>query len=75
MGHPGCLKTRQDDTAARSLSLREALGQSINTVSAQLIKKTRAAAVIKYAHDMGIESKDLPDNPTLMPRNRRRISL
>ncbi|GAB4017954.1 penicillin-binding protein 1A [Spirosoma koreense] len=49
----------------RSLSLREALGQSINTVSAQLIKKTRAAAVIKYAHEMGIESKDLPDNPTL----------
>ncbi len=49
----------------QSLSLREALGQSINTVSAQLIKKTRAGAVIKYAHEMGIESKDLPDNPTL----------
>ena len=49
----------------RSLSLREALGQSINTVSAQLIKKTRAAEVIKYAHEMGIESKDLPENPTL----------
>ena len=49
----------------RSLSLREALGQSINTVSAQLIKKTRAAEVIKYAHDMGIQSKDLPENPTL----------
>ena len=51
--------------SGQSLSLREALGQSINTVSAQLIKKTRAAAVIKYAHDMGIESKDLPNNPTL----------
>ncbi|GAB4010464.1 transglycosylase domain-containing protein [Spirosoma migulaei] len=49
----------------QSLSLREALGQSINTVSAQLIKKTRAAEVIKYAHDMGIESTDLPENPTL----------
>lgn len=49
----------------RSMSLREALGQSINTVSAQLIKRTRAEAVIKYAHDMGIESKDLPENPTL----------
>lgn len=49
----------------RSLSLREALGQSINTVSAQLIKKTRAEAVVKYAHDMGIMSKDLPENPTL----------
>ncbi len=51
--------------SGQSLSLREALGQSINTVSAQLIKKTRAAAVIKYATDMGIESKDLPNNPTL----------
>ncbi|QJW88906.1 penicillin-binding protein [Spirosoma taeanense] len=51
--------------SGRSLSLREALGQSINTVSAQLIKKTRAAAVIKYAHEMGIQSKDLPNNPTL----------
>lgn len=49
----------------RNLTLREALGQSINTVSAQLIKKTRAAEVIKYAHDMGIMSKDLPENPTL----------
>ncbi|GAB3563097.1 transglycosylase domain-containing protein [Spirosoma luteolum] len=49
----------------RDLTLREALGQSINTVSAQLIKKTRAEAVIKYAHDMGIQSKDLPNNPTL----------
>lgn len=49
----------------RSLSLREALGQSINTVSAQLIKKTRAEAVIKYAHEMGITSNDLPENPTL----------
>ncbi|WP_020596813.1 penicillin-binding protein 1A [Spirosoma panaciterrae] len=49
----------------QSLSLREALGQSINTVSAQLIKKTRAEEVIKYAHEMGIESKDLPENPTL----------
>ncbi|MBD2699434.1 transglycosylase domain-containing protein [Spirosoma sp. BT702] len=49
----------------QSLSLREALGQSINTVSAQLIKKTRAAEVIKYAHEMGIESKDLREDPTL----------
>ncbi|WP_461141731.1 penicillin-binding protein 1A [Spirosoma pomorum] len=49
----------------RSLSLREALGQSINTVSAQLIKKTRAGAVIKYAHEMGIQSNDLREDPTL----------
>lgn len=49
----------------QSLSLREALGQSINTVSAQLIKKTRSEEVIKYAHEMGIESKDLRADPTL----------
>ena len=49
----------------QSLTLREALGQSINTVSAQLIKKTRSAEVIKYAHDMGIQSKDLRADPTI----------
>lgn len=64
-GPPWMPKNSTGRYSGQSLSLREALGQSINTVSAQLIKKTRAAAVINYAHDMGIESKDLPDNPTL----------
>ncbi|GAB3560195.1 penicillin-binding protein 1A [Spirosoma fluminis] len=64
-GPPWMPKNSTGRYSGRSLSLREALGQSINTVSAQLIKKTRAAAVIKYAHEMGIESKDLPENPTL----------
>ncbi|MGF7214638.1 penicillin-binding protein 1A [Spirosoma lacussanchae] len=64
-GPPWMPKNSTGRYSGRSLSLREALGQSINTVSAQLIKKTRAAAVIKYANDMGIQSKDLPNNPTL----------
>ena len=64
-GPPWMPKNSTGRYSGQSLSLREALGQSINSVSAQLIKKTRAAAVIKYANDMGIQSKDLPNNPTL----------
>ncbi|GAB3889627.1 penicillin-binding protein 1A [Spirosoma agri] len=64
-GPPWMPKNSNGKYSYRSLSLREALGQSINTVSAQLIKKTRAAEVIDYAHKMGIVSKDLPQNPTL----------
>lgn len=48
----------------RSLSLREALGQSINTVSAQLIKKTKSETVVDYAKRLGIQSP-LTANPTL----------
>ncbi|GAA4401335.1 transglycosylase domain-containing protein [Nibrella viscosa] len=48
----------------RDLSLREALGESINSISAQLIKKTKARSVVEYARKLGIES-DLPENPTL----------
>ncbi len=64
-GPPWMPKNSTGRYSGQDLSLREALGQSINSVSAQLIKKTRAAAVIKYANDMGIQSKDLPNNPTL----------
>ncbi len=49
----------------RSLSLREALGQSINTISAQLIKKTKVEPVLKTAESMGIDIRNLPHNPTL----------
>jgi penicillin-binding protein 1A len=48
----------------RSLTLRQALGQSINTVSAYLINKLSAAAVIKYAHKLGIKS-ELPEVPAI----------
>ena len=64
-GPPWMPKNSNGKYSYRDLSLREALGQSVNTVSAQLIKKTRAEAVIDYAHKMGIQSKDLPENPTL----------
>jgi penicillin-binding protein 1A len=48
----------------RSLSLREALGQSVNTVSAQLIKMTRSKAVVETARKLGVNSP-LTENPTL----------
>lgn len=46
------------------LSLRQALGRSINSVSAQLIKQAKSASVVEYAHKLGVES-DLTANPTL----------
>ncbi len=48
----------------RSLTLRQALGQSINTVSAYLIDKFKANNVIKYAHRLGIKS-ELPEVPAI----------
>lgn len=50
--------------SGRSLSLREAIGQSINTISAQLIKKATPETVVNYARRLGIES-ELTANPTL----------
>lgn len=47
-----------------SLTLRQALGQSINTVSARLIKEFKPSKVIEYAHLLGIKSK-LDDSPSL----------
>lgn len=48
----------------QSLTLRKALGQSINSVSARLIKEFKPSKVIQYAHQLGIKS-ELPDQPSL----------
>jgi penicillin-binding protein 1A len=40
------------------------LGQSINTVSARLIKEFKPSKVIEYAHQLGIKS-ELPNSPSL----------
>lgn len=48
----------------RDLTLRQALGQSVNTVSAKLIKRFTPAMVVDYAHMLGIKS-ELQAVPTL----------
>jgi penicillin-binding protein 1A len=48
----------------QSLTLRKALGQSINSVSARLIKEFKPSQVIEYAHRLGIKS-ELPNQPSL----------
>lgn len=48
----------------RDLTLRQALGQSVNTVSAKLIKRFSPSMVVKYAHMLGIKS-ELQAVPTL----------
>jgi penicillin-binding protein 1A len=41
----------------QSLSLRQALGKSVNTVSAHIMKMVRPKTVVEYAHKLGITSK------------------
>lgn len=48
----------------KSLTLRQALGQSVNTVSAFLINQFKAGNVINYAHKLGIRS-ELDEVPAL----------
>jgi len=48
----------------RELTLRQALGQSVNSVSAYLIKQAKPSAVSDYASKLGIESR-LEENPML----------
>jgi penicillin-binding protein 1A len=48
----------------QSMTLRRALGQSVNSVSARLIKQFKPSMVINMAHQLGIKS-ELPDSPSL----------
>jgi penicillin-binding protein 1A len=49
----------------RSLTLRQALGESVNTVSAQLMKKTKPVPVLRTAAALGVDTTGFPANPTL----------
>ncbi|MEZ0540137.1 penicillin-binding protein 1A [Fibrella arboris] len=51
--------------SGQALSLREAIGASVNSVSARLMKKAGARSVIKTAADLGIDTTGFPANPTL----------
>lgn len=48
----------------RRLTLRQALGASVNTISAKLIKEFGADRVVQKAHELGIKS-DLVNSPSL----------
>ncbi len=48
----------------RELTLRQALGASVNTVSAKLIKEFGSDKVVSYAHQLGIKS-NLVSSPSL----------
>ncbi len=41
----------------QNMTLRRAMGRSVNTVAAYLMKKTGPEKVVEYAHEMGITSK------------------
>jgi penicillin-binding protein 1A len=57
-------KNAEGGYSGRAYTLREALGRSVNTVSATLIKQFKAKTVAKYAHQLGIKS-DLDEIPAL----------
>jgi penicillin-binding protein 1A len=65
-GVPGSWTPKNSDGkySYRDLTLRQALGQSVNTVSAKLIKRFTPGMVVNYAHMLGIKS-ELPAVPTL----------
>lgn len=48
----------------QSLSLRQALGKSVNTISAQIMKMVKPKTVVEYAHKLGITSP-LEEKPSL----------
>lgn len=48
----------------QSLSLRQAIGKSVNSVSAHLMKQVKPPTVVEYAHKLGITSK-LDPKPAL----------
>jgi penicillin-binding protein 1A len=57
-------KNAEGGYSGRAYTLREALGRSVNTVSATLIKQFKAKNVAKYAHQLGIKS-ELDEIPAL----------
>jgi penicillin-binding protein 1A len=57
-------KNTGDSFSYQSLSLRQALGKSVNSVSAYIMKMVKPDAVVQYAHKLGITS-DLPATPAL----------
>jgi penicillin-binding protein 1A len=63
-GQPYTPKNSDGKYSYAPLTLRQALGKSVNTVSARLIKEFKPSRVIEYAHLMGIKGQ-LPDNPSL----------
>lgn len=48
----------------QALSLRQAIGKSVNSVSASIMKMVKPKAVVDYAHKMGITSR-LDETPSL----------
>ena len=49
-------KNSNNKYSYQSLSLRQALGKSVNTVSAQIMKMVKPKTVVEYAHKLGITS-------------------
>lgn len=64
-GEPYTPKNSNGKYSYQPMTLRQALGQSVNSVSARLIKQFKPAQVIKYAAQLGIDTKDLPATPSL----------
>jgi penicillin-binding protein 1A len=63
-GAPWTPKNANGKYTYQAMTLRSALAQSVNTVSARLIKQFKPESVIRMAHQLGIES-ELPNSPSL----------
>lgn len=57
-------KNSNGSYSEQPLSLRQALGKSVNSVTAHIMKMVKANTVVDYAHKLGITS-ELPATPAL----------
>lgn len=57
-------KNSNGEYSEQPLTLRQALGKSVNSVSAYIMKMVKANTVVEYAHKLGITS-ELPATPAL----------
>ncbi|WP_420155826.1 transglycosylase domain-containing protein [Siphonobacter sp.] len=51
-----CPKNYDGGASGRSMTLRQAIAKSVNTISVQLMKKFGAETIIEYAHRLGVKS-------------------
>jgi penicillin-binding protein 1A len=56
-GEPYTPKNSEGGYSYRPYTLREAIGKSVNSISAFLMKELKPKTVVQYAHNLGITSK------------------
>ncbi|MFT4031577.1 MAG: transglycosylase domain-containing protein [Siphonobacter sp.] len=59
-----CPQNFEGSGSGRSMTLRQAIAKSVNTISVQLMKKFGPETIIEYAHRIGVKSQ-IPNDVTI----------